>query len=139
MFRPGVLARQLFPLLRHEVRDLLRVGSGIETWRNLAPEDGPKVRPSSISRPIGGGAPSPRISRSARSASYSGQVGQRLGTPMKNRYRQVPWREIVGMRHRVVHDYFAVDLDILWVAASIDVPRLAEQVRGIVYDLTSHG
>jgi len=44
MFRPGVLTRQLFPLLRYEVRDLLRVGSGIETWRNLAPEDGPKVR-----------------------------------------------------------------------------------------------
>jgi uncharacterized protein with HEPN domain len=67
-----------------------------------------------------------------------GEAASRLSPELTGRYRQVPWRAIVGMRHRVVHDYFAVDLDILWAAASTDVPRLAEQVRGILDDLISH-
>lgn len=36
------------------------------------------------------------------------------------------------MRHRVVHDYFAIDLDILWAAATNDVPGLAEEIRNIL-------
>nr|WP_258165241.1 MULTISPECIES: HepT-like ribonuclease domain-containing protein [Protofrankia] len=67
-----------------------------------------------------------------------GEASFRLSSELTGRYRQVPWRQIVGMRHRVVHDYFAVDLDVLWAAASIDVPRLAEQVQGILDELTSH-
>jgi uncharacterized protein with HEPN domain len=65
-----------------------------------------------------------------------GEAVSRLSPELTGRYRQVPWRAIVGTCHRVVHDYFAVDLDILWVTASIDVPRLAEHVRGILDDLT---
>ncbi|SBW27102.1 hypothetical protein FDG2_5159 [Candidatus Protofrankia californiensis] len=67
-----------------------------------------------------------------------GEASSRLSSELTGRYRQVPWRQIVGIRHRVVHDYFAVDLEVLWVAASIDVPRLAEQVQGILDELTSH-
>ncbi|WP_407673624.1 HepT-like ribonuclease domain-containing protein [Parafrankia colletiae] len=62
-----------------------------------------------------------------------------MSPEITNRYPQVPWRGIVGMRHRVVHDYFAVDLDILWSAASVDVPRLAGEVRRILEDIASRG
>jgi uncharacterized protein with HEPN domain len=36
------------------------------------------------------------------------------------------------MRHRVVHDYFAIDLDILWTASTRDIPHLAEAIRAIL-------
>lgn len=39
------------------------------------------------------------------------------------------------MRHRVVHDYFAIDLDILWTAATRDVPTLATQIHTILDQL----
>ena len=44
---------------------------------------------------------------------------------------EVPWRQIIATRNRVVHGYFEVDLDILWDVAVIDVPRLASQVLAI--------
>ena len=44
---------------------------------------------------------------------------------------EVPWRQIIATRNRVVHGYFEVDLDILWDVAIIDVPELASQVRRI--------
>ncbi len=39
------------------------------------------------------------------------------------------------MRNRVVHDYFEVDLEILWVAVTIDVPRLARGIERIVGEM----
>jgi len=37
---------------------------------------------------------------------------------------EVPWAEIVGMRHKVVHDYLGVDEDIVWQVVTDDLPRL---------------
>lgn len=52
------------------------------------------------------------------------------------KYPEVPWRQIIGMRNRVVHGYFEVDLDILWDVVTLDVPRLAERIRLIQSEYT---
>jgi uncharacterized protein with HEPN domain len=64
-----------------------------------------------------------------------GEAASRLSPEFINRNPRVPWRQITGMRHRVVHDYFAIDLDILWAAAINEVPRLAEEIRNILANL----
>jgi uncharacterized protein with HEPN domain len=50
---------------------------------------------------------------------------------------QVPWRQIIATRNRVVHGYFEVDLDILWDVAFGDVPSLLDQVQAILPELAS--
>jgi len=42
-----------------------------------------------------------------------GEAATRLSPGLIDGNPQIPWRRITGMRHRVVHDYFAIDLDIL--------------------------
>ncbi len=44
---------------------------------------------------------------------------------------EVPWRALAGMRNRVVHEYFEIDLEILWSAVSREVPALAVRLRAI--------
>ena len=61
-----------------------------------------------------------------------GEAATRLSTELIDGNPQIPWRRITGMRHRVVHDYFAIDLDILWAAATNEAPRLAEEIRKIL-------
>ena len=61
-----------------------------------------------------------------------GEAAARLGLDLTAAHPEIPWRQITGMRNRVVHDYFAVDLDILWAAASIDIPQLADKIRTIL-------
>jgi uncharacterized protein with HEPN domain len=41
----------------------------------------------------------------------------------------VPWRELVGMRHKIVHDQFDVDFDVVWQVATEDLPDLIEALR----------
>lgn len=64
-----------------------------------------------------------------------GEAASRISSDLTERYPSVPWRQVVGMRNRVVHDYFEVDLDILWVAVTVDVPSLAKQVTSVLADL----
>jgi uncharacterized protein with HEPN domain len=60
-----------------------------------------------------------------------GEATSGLSDELISEHPEVPWRQIVAIRNRVVHGYFEVDLDILWDVAIIDVPQLADQVRQI--------
>lgn len=60
-----------------------------------------------------------------------GEAASGLSDELISAHPEVPWRQIVAVRNRVVHGYFEVDLDILWDVATIDVPHLAGQVRTI--------
>ena len=60
-----------------------------------------------------------------------GEAASGLSDELTSAHPEVPWRQIIAIRNRVVHGYFEVDLDILWDVATIDVPHLAGQVHTI--------
>ena len=61
-----------------------------------------------------------------------GEAASCLSDHVTSDHPQVPWRQIIAMRNRVVHSYFEVDLDILWYVVTADVPQLSEQVSAIL-------
>ena len=48
---------------------------------------------------------------------------------------QIPWREIIGMRNRIVHAYFDVDLNVIWQVIKRDLPELLRWVNQAIQDL----
>jgi uncharacterized protein with HEPN domain len=49
-----------------------------------------------------------------------------------HRHPEVPWRQIISVRNRIVHAYFDLDWQILWNAAAADVPELRRQILAIL-------
>ena len=61
-----------------------------------------------------------------------GEAANRLSTDDQLRYPTIPWKEIVGMRNRLVHGYDAIDLDVLWDTVHIDLPPLIDELERIL-------
>jgi uncharacterized protein with HEPN domain len=47
---------------------------------------------------------------------------------------ELPWRQIRGMRNRMIHNYFDVNIDLLWVTAKDDLPKLKQQTDTLLAD-----
>jgi len=61
-----------------------------------------------------------------------GEAINRLSPPVRDRHPEVPWHQIVSVRNRIVHAYFDLDWQILWVAATEEIPVLREQITAIL-------
>jgi uncharacterized protein with HEPN domain len=61
-----------------------------------------------------------------------GEAASQVSAPTRERHPEIPWKQITGIRHRIVHDYMHVDYDILWEVATGDLPRLIELLEHIV-------
>ncbi|MGQ0716074.1 MAG: HepT-like ribonuclease domain-containing protein [Pseudonocardiales bacterium] len=60
-----------------------------------------------------------------------GEAASRVSDDLRERHPEIPWRHVVGMRNRVVHGYFEVDLDLLWDVVTLDIPKLRAQLAAI--------
>lgn len=61
-----------------------------------------------------------------------GEAVKRLPPAIRERYPEIAWREIAGMRDFVAHAYFALDVTILWSAIQEEVPTLLSRIREIL-------
>ena len=53
-----------------------------------------------------------------------GEAASHVGADAREAYSEIPWPEIVGMRNRLVHGYFNVNLKRVWETVQQDIPRL---------------
>jgi uncharacterized protein with HEPN domain len=59
-----------------------------------------------------------------RNLEIMGEAANRLPDEFKEEHSDVEWYKIVGLRHRIVHEYFGVDLEIIWQILRKDLPQL---------------
>ena len=60
-----------------------------------------------------------------------GEAAARVSQPTRDRHPDIPWKQITGVRHRIVHDYMDVDYDILWEVVTRDLPPLISALEKI--------
>jgi uncharacterized protein with HEPN domain len=61
-----------------------------------------------------------------------GEAANCLSESTRESAPEIPWHEIIAMRNRLIHGYFAVDLDILWTVVHDDLPALVTALEPIV-------
>jgi len=64
-----------------------------------------------------------------------GEATKRLSSALRKSHSEVPWQDIAGMRDKVVHDYFGVNLEEVWLTAKDDIPILKKEVSKILHEI----
>lgn len=77
-----------------------------------------------------------RDGKTCRSVLYSfsviGEAAANLSQVTQAKSPSIPWIEIKGMRNYIIHEYFRVNLDVVWEAISNDLPRLKQAIESIL-------
>lgn len=64
-----------------------------------------------------------------RNLEIIGEAANRLPTEFTETHSEIEWKKIIGLRHRIVHDYFGVDLEMVWNIVTTDIPTFYTSVR----------
>lgn len=67
-----------------------------------------------------------------RRLSVIGEAARKISQATRNAHPNVPWTQIVGMRHRLIHDYSHVNLRTVWDVAQNDIPPLIAAIEPLV-------
>jgi len=64
-----------------------------------------------------------------------GEATKRLSDKLRKDNKDIPWDDIAGMRDKMVHDYFGVDIEKVWLTVQHDIPILKKQINRILKSL----
>jgi uncharacterized protein with HEPN domain len=61
-----------------------------------------------------------------------GEAAFQISPSTRDQLKDIPWDDIIGMRHRLVHAYFEINLDILWKTINDDLPMLIQILESLL-------
>ncbi|MFB3902266.1 MAG: DUF86 domain-containing protein [Acidobacteriota bacterium] len=67
-----------------------------------------------------------------RNLEVLGEAARQLPVDFTLRHADIPWNQIAGLRNRVIHEYFGLDLEIIWQIIRHDLPQLKAQLEKFV-------
>jgi len=61
-----------------------------------------------------------------------GEAATQVSDELKEKLPEIPWFIIIGMRNRLIHAYFSIDLNVVWSTSTIDIPMLITEVKNLI-------
>jgi len=61
-----------------------------------------------------------------------GEAASKVSENCRQEHPEIPWREIVTMRNRLIHGYFDINLDVVWKTATEELPTLIRRLQAAV-------
>ncbi|MEM2364824.1 MAG: HepT-like ribonuclease domain-containing protein [Candidatus Bathyarchaeia archaeon] len=61
-----------------------------------------------------------------------GEATKNLSEELKSEHRRIPWKDVAGMRDKLIHEYFGVDLELIWETIERELPELKGEILKIL-------
>lgn len=74
-----------------------------------------------------------------RAMEIVGEAAKAIPVAVRQRFPDVPWRQMARMRDKLIHHYVAVNLRVVWMTATKDLPAMAPRLRQILSDSSGGG
>jgi uncharacterized protein with HEPN domain len=72
-----------------------------------------------------------------RALEIVGEATKRLPMTLRAKYPSIPWKQMAGMRDRIIHGHDTVDLEIVWDVVRQDIPKIKPRIEQILKDYES--
>ena len=70
-----------------------------------------------------------------RALEIIGEATKHIPEHVRKSNPKISWREMAGIRDKLIHDYFGVNLEVVWKTATDDLPKLEPEIRLILSDI----
>jgi len=67
-----------------------------------------------------------------RNLEIIGEATKNLSSHLRRTYAQIPWKDLAGMRDKMIHHYFGINYEIVWTIAKEELPGLLSQIQDIL-------
>ncbi len=67
-----------------------------------------------------------------RALEVIGEVAKRVPAEYRARHPKIPWREMAGMRDKLIHDYLGVDASVVWATVKESLPELVSRIEPLL-------
>lgn len=67
-----------------------------------------------------------------RNIEVIGEAVKKISQSLKDKYKDIEWKDIAGMRDKLIHFYFGVKLEIVWIVAIKEIPELEGKIKKIL-------
>ncbi len=67
-----------------------------------------------------------------RALEVLGEAAKKIPDEVREQYPDIPWRTIAGTRDKLIHEYFGVDLVVIWRTVTEDIPALLPKLRAML-------
>ena len=75
------------------------------------------------------------INAVVRSLEVIGEATKKIPNDMRTEYPDIPWKRMAGMRDKLIHDYFGVDLEIVWEVVKTELPPIEPLIQRVIIDI----
>lgn len=67
-----------------------------------------------------------------RAIEVIGEATKNIPTAIRNKYPDIPWKEMAGMRDKLIHEYFGISLERLWFTVNKDIPGIKPNIINVI-------
>jgi uncharacterized protein with HEPN domain len=74
-----------------------------------------------------------------RSLEIMGEAAKNIPDSVREKYPDIPWKDMAGMRDKMIHHYFGVDYNVVWKTISEDIPLIKPIIQEILNNISESG
>ena len=67
-----------------------------------------------------------------RAIEIIGEASQKIPNEIRTKYPEIPWREVSAMRNKLVHEYFGINMEVVWQTIHDDLPMLVPALKEVL-------